>query len=98
MSLLFKMARVESSIEGPLEQVENDSIGAYIKSLGVKIQSRFSGSNHSPKVTTPTRSLIPLTVAQALDPIVFSVRTEPKFAGGAVLAIGTFNTCVIRLR
>lgn len=50
------------------------------------------GSNHSPKITSPTRSLIPLTVAELLDTNVFPGRTQPGFVGGTVIAEGKFDT------
>ncbi len=94
------MADVESSIEGPIEKIESDgSGGVFITALGVRIHFIPSalGPNHSPRITSPTRSLIPLSVAELLDTTVLPGRSQPGFAGGTVIAEGAYSTTLNEL-
>ena len=89
------MATVESSLEGSIEDIQPDGNGgAVISALGVKIQFTPSvlGSDHQPRITSPTRNLVPLTVAELLFKAKFPGRDAEGFKQGTVIAEGTYDT------
>ncbi len=87
------MAKVEASIEGPIQSVATDptGTGADIVAMGMTI--RFvpgtTASGRTRTIKTPTKTLTP---AELRTPTSFPGRVESGFVGGTVIAEGEFDT------
>lgn len=87
------MARVESSIEGPILSVAADPSGVGVDVVAMGVTIRFlpgtTASNRTRTIKTPTKTL---SISEFRSTTPFPGRTEDGFIGGTVIAEGAFDT------
>lgn len=87
------MAKIEASIEGPIQSVAANVAGSGVIVMAMNVAIHFApGTTASGRIKSIKTPVTKLTPAQLSDVGKFPGRTEDGFVGGTIIADGEFDT------